>query len=259
MSQISFDNKLYLCGCKLNNINNEKENLDTNTNSDSFSSSFMYCIDILKVPLNITFEVNSCYTHYYPSLCILRSEYIVVIAGLKSMKCEYYSITNKRWKDLPDLPEERYGCCSICDNTYNCIYCFGGYNSQNKKCCMSVLKLNINICTKWDTLIVMENSEYLARKFSCIVKKNEAHYIILGGRNNFNYPTDDIVEIEVKGKKINVTQDNDKKISNKAEFVNLREGIVLSNGNAFFFDGEIKDIVHKIENDYISLIKLNQK
>jgi hypothetical protein len=124
---------------------------------------------------------------------------------------------------------------------------------------MSVLKLNINICTKWDTLIVMENSEYLARKFSCIVKKNEAHYIILGGRNNFNYPTDDIVEIEIKGKKIKVTQDNDKKISNKAEFVNLREGIVLSNGNAFFFDGEIKDIVHKIENDYISLIKLNQK
>ena len=86
---------------------------------------------------------------------------------------------------------------------------------------MSVLKLNINICTKWDTLIVMENSEYLARKFSCIVKKNEAHYIILGGRNNFNYPTDDIVEIEIKGKKIKVTQDNDKKISNKAEFVNF--------------------------------------
>ena len=54
MSQIFLDNKLFLCGCKLNSINKEKDTLDTNPNS--FSSSFMYSIDITKEPITVLFE-----------------------------------------------------------------------------------------------------------------------------------------------------------------------------------------------------------
>ncbi len=195
--------------------------------------------------------------HYYPSLTILRKEYIIVIGGYKSIKCEYYCISSKKWKDLPELPEERYGCSSICDNTYNAIYCFGGYNYKYKKNCMSVLKLNIKKANKWDTLIVMENSDLLSRKFSCIIQKNDANFIIVGGKNNNNYPTDDVVEILIKNKKI-IVKDINKKLNNKVEFISLRNGIYSFNGNAYCFDEDLYDIIHKIENEYISIIKINQ-
>ena len=193
MSQIFLDNKLFLCGCKLNSINEDNETLDTNPNS--FSSSFMYSIDITKEPITVLFEVNSCYMHYYPSLSILRNEYIIVVSGFKSNKCEYYSITNKRWKDIPDLPEERYGCSLFCDNSYNYVYCFGGYNSLTQKCCSTVFRFNMNKGTKWETILVMENSQFLTRKFTCVVKINDSSLIILGGKDNYNYNNDDIINI----------------------------------------------------------------
>ena len=255
MSQIFLDNKLFLCGCKLNSINKEKDTLDTNPNS--FSSSFMYSIDITKEPITVLFEVNSCYMHYYPSLSILRNEYIIVVGGFKSNKCEYYSITNKRWKDLPELPEERYGSSIFSDNSYNYVYCFGGYNSLTQKCCSTVFRLNMNKNTKWDTILVMENSEFLTKKFTCIVKINDSSLIILGGKDNYNYINDDIINIEMNSKnnKIIIHENKGKKLANKAQFISLREGILFGE-LSYCFDDELKDIVHRIEKNAATTIKL---
>ena len=255
MSQIFLDNKLFLCGCKLNSINKEKDTLDTNPNS--FSSSFMYSIDITKEPITVSFEVNSCYMHYYPSLSILRNEYIIVIAGFKSHKCEYYSITNKRWKDIPDLPEERYGCSLFCDNSYNYVYCFGGYNSLTQKCCSTIFRLNMNKANKWDTILVMENSEFLTKKFSCVGKINESSFVILGGKDNYNYTSDDIINIEIinKNNKIIINENKGKKLANKSEFISIREGLFYED-SLYCFDDEIKDIIHKVEKKVATTIKL---
>ena len=95
-------------------------------------------------------EVNTCYPHYYPSLTILRNEYLIAIGGFKSKKCEYYSITNKKWKELPELPEERYGASAICDNTYNIVYLLKERGIQNFEFILgpnpcSIAKINSNL------------------------------------------------------------------------------------------------------------------
>lgn len=268
MSQISLDNKLFLCGSALNKEEKkgtglprntiEKEKNESHEKSKDFSSSFMYSINLLKTPITLKFEVNSCFLHYYPTLSILRNEYIIVLGGYKSKKCEYYSNTNKKWKELPDLPEERYGSTSICDNAYNTIYCFGGYNSQTKKNCMSIFKLNVNSGIKWETLIIMENSEYLAKYFSCLIKKDNGHCLILGGKNNKGQSTDEVIDLDVKNRRIIVTVQKSPALCNYLYFKNLRLGAENNNGVCYLFDDEVDDSVYRIDANFSSTIKINK-
>ena len=45
--------------------------------------------------------------------------------------CEFYSIEDNIWHDLPSLPEPRYS-CSICLMGKDNLLCFGGNDSSNK-------------------------------------------------------------------------------------------------------------------------------
>lgn len=145
----------------------------------------LYSIDLSKTPIKTSIEVNSCFYHYNPSLGTYKNDILVVIGGVSSKKCEYYSIINQKWKSLPDLPENRYGCSVYNVFNSNYVYIFGGYDSEAKKCCMSIFKINMNICVKWDTLIILENSDCLAKYNSVIIKKRNGHIWILGGSSKY--------------------------------------------------------------------------
>lgn len=255
MSQISMDNKLFLCGSSSANPEpvNPQESLP-----NVFTSSFMYSVNLLKSPLTLSFEVNSCFLHYYPTLSCLRNEYIIVLGGYRSKKCEYYSNTNKKWKELPDLPEERYGSMSVCDNTYNVIYCFGGYNSETKKNCMSIFKLNVNTGIKWETIIATENSELLAKQFSCIIKRDNGHVMILGGKNKKNQSCDEIVDIELSNKAIKVNPLTVPVLCQNLKFLSLRQGEENVNGWLYLFDDEGENNVYRVDSKFSSVIKLDK-
>jgi hypothetical protein len=249
MSQIFYENTLILCGSNTYNENSK--------NSNSFSSSFMYSLDIFSKPLKLKFQVNSCFSHYYPLLSILRNEFVLVISGKGSVKCEYYSLTNKRWKDLPDLPESRYGGSIICDNTLNVAYIFGGVNEKNNKNSLSIFKLNINKCIKWDTIIIMDNCDLLAKKFSGVIKKDNENILILGGKNNENNETDDVININIKKRVIKV-ENSGKKLDNKIRFKNLRIGLENNKGKYYIFNDERSDVVIRIDDKYINEINIGQ-
>jgi hypothetical protein len=239
-----------------NNINNEDINNKILT-INSFSSSFMFSIDLTKEPLAMSYEVNSSHLHYYPSLSILRSEYIIVISGYKSKKCEYYSISNKRWKDLPDIPEERYGTNILIDNTSNLIYLFGGFNEQNGKNCRSILKLNVNSCIKWNTILISGKEGLIEKNFCCVIKKLNGKFLILGGKDDFDRPCNDIIEVDIKSKQINIQKylNDTVKIGNNVYFKSLRTGIE-SKKNYFMFDDE-EEKIYKIDEKYSNVILLN--
>ena len=267
MSQIFLENKLFIFGSPtktsidsiINYENSDKNKLlrKKTTDKNNFSSSFIYSINILSLPLKINYEVNSFFVHYYPTLSILRNELIIAIGGYGSKNCEYYNQTSKKWKELPELPEERFGCSSICDNTSNCIYCFGGYNSNYKKNCLSIFKLNINNPIKWDTLLVMDNSEKLGKNFSCVIKKDNGHWIIIGGNNDDKKATDNIIDVNViNSRKIEVKEGGYKEINSNIMFENLRLGCENLNGDMYLFDDLENNYVYKIGIDYTSVIKL---
>lgn len=263
ISQVWLNNKLFICGASIGSINsakkkkNKEADEETSYNQNSFSSSFMYSIDLLKKPISLSFEVNSCFLHYYPSLSVLRNEYIIVIGGKNSKKCEYYSNTNKKWKELPELPEERYGASTVCDNTYNSIYCFGGYDSTSKKNCMSIFKFNVNSGVKWETILAMENSESIAKQFGCIIKKDNGHCILLGGKNNKGQACDEIVDLYIKNKMTSITLQETPSLCKNLIFRSLRQGEENRNGCLYLFDDDTVDIVHKIDSKFSSIIKLN--
>jgi len=245
-----------------NNINNNNNNFNiiktNNSSIISFSSSFMFSIDLTKEPLIMSYEVNSSHLHYYPSLNILRSEYIIVIGGYKSKKCEYYSISNKRWKDLPDIPEERYGTNILIDNASNLIYLFGGFNEDTGKNCISVLKLNVNSCIKWNTIFVMENADCITKNFCNVIKKLNGKFLILGGKDDNGKPSNDIIEVDVKSKKITVENylNGDIKISNNVYFKSSRTGVEYKKC-FFLFDDEEVDKIYKIDEKYSNVVYLN--
>jgi len=271
ISQIFIENVLYLCGNNLENISSESteptSNNNTNNNNDninnkiltmnSFSSSFMFSIDLTKETLAMAYEVNSSHLHYYPSLSILRSEYIIVISGYKSKKCEYYSISNKRWKDLPDIPEERYGTNILIDNTSNLIYLFGGFNEESGKNCLSILKLNVNSCIKWNTILISENVDLIKKNFCSVIKKLNGKFLILGGKDDSEKPCSDIIEVDIKSKKINIQKflNDNVKIGNNVYFKSLRTGIEYKK-NFFLFDDE-EEKIYKIDEKYSNVILLN--
>ena len=267
MSQIFMENKLFIFGSHteasidslINCKNNDQNQLLRKATNDknSFSSSFIYSINILSLPLKINYEVNSSFIHFYPTMAILRNELIIAIGGYGSRKCEYYNQTSKKWKELPELPEERFGCSAVCDNTSNCIYCFGGYNSGYKKNCVSIFKLNINNAIKWDTLIVIDNSEKLGRHFSCVIKRDNGHWLIIGGNNDNGKATDNIIDVNVlNSRRIEVKDGGFKEMNNNIMFENLRLGCENLNGDMYLFDDFESNNVYKIGTDITSIIKL---
>ena len=113
---------------------------------------------------------------------IADKDKIYVIGGYNSNKCEYYDITNKIWKEMPDLTaNERQRSMLFVDKNF--LYCFMGL-SQNG-ILDSVERINLeNIDAGWENIIV-DNCDDINLKFygAGIIRKNQSNKIyFIGGK-----------------------------------------------------------------------------
>ena len=188
MSQNACGNSLYLCGS--NNQN---------------SSCFLIHFNLEATDIKTEVLVNAIYPHYKPIIFIVHSDIIVIIGGKNQILCEKYSISLKKWRDMPVLPEERYQGNIILNERNSHLYLFGG--TTNGKYNDSILILNLRSVGGWEKIFVKENSELLKRsKFIsfCFDEKGEDNIIyILGGKKNERQKSDFIIEYNFENNTIN--------------------------------------------------------
>jgi len=183
MSEINFNNNLYICGNK-----------------------FLYEINPLNPETIVLSDLN--YWHCYPSLISIKEKYIYCIGGKNQCHCELYDIDTNTWSALPNLPEERY-LCSLCyDKKNNIIYLFGGINNKNeihgKKLPIEYdyflrLKEDLNIGLVWEKILVKNNKNLLNRisAATLIFEGNENFIFILGGEDEENHLLNDIIKYDI--------------------------------------------------------------
>jgi hypothetical protein len=188
MSQNSCGNSLYLCGS--NNQN---------------SSCFLIHINLEATNIKSEVLVNAIYPHYKPIIYIVHSDIIVVIGGKKQVLCEKYSISLKKWRDMPVLPEERYQGNVILNEKNSHLYLFGG--STNGKSNDSILILNLRSVGGWDKIFIKENSELLKRNkcisFSFDENEGDDTIYILGGKKSEREKCDFIIKFNYNNNTIN--------------------------------------------------------
>jgi hypothetical protein len=239
LSQVNLNNNLFLCGSKLN---------------DNSVGAYLLKYDTNNSSSNMTFLINSKNYHYKPTLVSAKSEMIIVIGGQDTRNCEIYSTSNNRWKNLPDLPENRYRCSAIADDANEILYVFGGFNKDINSNCCSVLKLNLKTTYNWDTLLVKSSSDLLTRHSSGIIKIGNTVYIV-GGFTNENKLTDEIIEYDITNRIPLVSR---RKLDRPTSFI--QPGSVDLNKSVFYlFDEDY--YVHKITRNDVgfTLIDYNRQ
>jgi hypothetical protein len=118
--------------------------------------------------------------------------------------CEKYSISLKKWRDMPVLPEERYQGNIILNERNSHLYLFGG--STNGKNNDSILILNLRSVGGWEKIFVKENSELLKRTKCisfCFDDKEDNIIYILGGKKNEREKCDFIIEYNFENNTVN--------------------------------------------------------
>ena len=225
-SQIQVDNKLYLCG--------------TSKAKYDFDSSFMYSIDTTSLPLKVKLEVSSSNAHYYPTLTQYNNEYIFVFGGKKTTKCELYFINYNKWKNIPPLPEERYGAVAFMHLPSYSIYLFGGMNAE-KKFIPSIIKICLPSFVSWETVYVKEsNQELLQRAFPLIYYPQDSNdkFYILGGEKKDNETSDGIIIIEFNKWDMTVKESRIK-MMNKISFRHKQTNIFdFGDKSIYYYDDE---------------------
>ena len=196
MSQNACGNSLYLCG-----------------SNNSNSSCFLIHFNLEPIDIKTEVLVNAIYPHYKPIIFIVHYDIIVIIGGKNQILCEKYSISLKKWRDMPVLPEERYQGNILLNERNSHLYLFGG--TTNGKYNDSILILNLRSVGGWEKIFVKENSELLKRsKFVsfCFDEKGEDSIIyILGGKKNEREKSDFIIEYNFENNTVN-KKDMDLKI-----------------------------------------------
>lgn len=189
-SQIKIVDTLYICG--------------TSQANNDFDSSFLFSIKTTVRPFSIKQEVNCFSAHYYPTLAAYETEYMFVIGGKRTVKCELYFIQHKKWKKLPDLPSEKYGCTALMHQGTYSIYVFGGVN-RNNIFDNTLIKMALPSCAFWEEISYKETDYILLQRafsISCISDGNT--FLILGGSKVGQENCDDILMVDVQKDKFNV-------------------------------------------------------
>jgi hypothetical protein len=178
-SQINFNNNLYFCG------GNEKTK----------GGTYFLMYDPSKLLSSMSHLINCLFDHKYPSMSVFKNEFIIIVGGMgKNVKSEIYSISKRKWKALPDLPEGRYGGGLLSDDKLDNIYLFGGMCGDTY--CTSVLRLYMKNLIIWESLNVKENSHLLKRSHFALFKLNKHKVLILGG-NSGDELSDSVVEFDL--------------------------------------------------------------
>lgn len=152
--------------------------------------------------INLSPMIKERYNHCMIELKFLGD--IAVIGGWNTKKCEIYNF-QKDWKGLPDLNyvRESPSCCVI--NEKN-IFCFLGYNNELNKYNDTIEKLNLNSKNmKWEDISPIGMKQIMQRKAaSCLIynHKGNDYIFIVGGINNLEKETNDILIYDEKENKI---------------------------------------------------------
>lgn len=184
VSQITIENCLFLLGQQSDNCN---------------AGSLFILYDLTDKLSQYTILVNSTYEHFKASLTVFKRDFIVAVGGKNSIKCEIYHRNSNKWRTLPDLPEERYGCGIVSDDTKDQLYCFGGFNSKLRSYLPNVIRVNLKSSNSWENVSI-KGGHLIERANFNIVKVGKESVLILGGSTSTKDITDTIVEYEFSHK-----------------------------------------------------------
>jgi hypothetical protein len=237
ISQLNVNNSLYLCG-----INDE--------NRDNVIGSYLFKINF-DIPIQSPiFLVNSVFSHISPSMTIWKSDLIIIVGGKEQIECEGYIISKARWIELPPLPEDRFRCSLFPDEKNNLIYLFGGLSTITNNNMKNILRMNMELCDKWDMILIKENEGFLARNSSVAFMFDNSDIIyICGGKNNNGEETEYICEYNITNKSVKKSKHSMKNICsfNMQGFGDLNKNYFAFIDNSF--------IVHSISrNDFRMMV-----
>ena len=218
LSELNFNNNLYLCGT-------------SSLIPEDNKGSYLFQLNPLSPETKILSK--SKYSHYYPALISIQKKYIYCIGGKSEHHCEAYNINENKWDPLPNLPEERYLCTLCYDEINNIIYLFGGINDINHlhKNKLSIeydyflrLKnnfndINNNTNVSWEKVHVQNNKILLNRiSAASLIFENEENYIyIFGGKDDQGHYLNDAVKFYIDSQSFQVI---DQKLDFPTEFLN---------------------------------------
>lgn len=236
LGQINFNNNLYLCGSPKNSVN---------------TGSYLLRYDPKKANNQTSLLINSIYSHYFPTVIGFKLDYLFVIGGEESIKCECYNLQINKWKIMPDLPEERYRSNAVFDETNDTMFLFGGYDSFTRMNRESILRLNLKVLSEWEYLIVKKFTSLLARNSFSIIKTEKNNILILGGIGNQGEKINNIIEFDLSSYKINLSK---KKLSRGSSFLQSG-GLDLNKTTYFLFDDDFH--IHIISNNNYNIDLIN--
>lgn len=159
----------------------------------SYDTSFLR-IKIKVVNSEFEFEFNTLNDMLFKHsshLMLKHKDYLVVISGTNTKKCEAYSIKDNSWKEIPELPDSLTNASGAVVN--GTIYIFGESSSIYKidTKCIETEESNI----EWNYVNYSLNEGKLHRGMGAIFFKNEL--LILGGFD-YNNSFDDVYRIKFK-------------------------------------------------------------
>lgn len=236
LGQINFNNNLYFCGSPRTHVN---------------TGSYLLRYDPKKPNNNTSLLITSIHNHYFPTIIGFKSEYLLVIGGELNLKCECYNLQLNKWKQMPDLPEERYKSNGFFDEESDTVYIVGGYDSFTQCNRNTILRLNLKNLNEWEILNVKKNSNLIARNSFAIIKQDKNSVMILGGIGNENEKYDNIIDLDYINLEVIKAR---KKLSKSATFLQSG-GCDLNNTSYFLFDDEFK--IHLISNNSFNIDIIN--
>lgn len=185
ISQIEYNNTIYLCG------NQSEENLGS-------SSSFLISVNPYKAYDYTNILLSSIAHHYYPSMIGIENDLILALGGINQTICEYYSISQQKWKEIAKLPDGRYQGSLMHDKANQIIYLFGGYNHKYNKCNSTILTIETKHFFGWETILLKEGNDLMAKCYCGLFLFNDNNIIIFGGKNNEGREDDKVIEYNIK-------------------------------------------------------------
>lgn len=193
LSTIAISNLVYICG--------------VNTTDSAFSAgSYFFSFDLTRCRSSpVSILVNSLFNHYKPTLVNFSQMLILTIGGLETSKCEQYDIVTKKWRVLPDLPEDRLGASSYVEGNSEFVYIFGGLSKvqiKKDKNALSILRLQVNYSSSWEELNFRNTNGFFNKSFSAIFATKESLYIFGGYSAIDEEPTNEVIELDLQNKKV---------------------------------------------------------
>lgn len=247
ISQVNINNALFICG------NNEFDDAVSQT-----TGAFLLFITNSDNK-EVSVLINSRYSHFNPSLFGYRDNILIVVGGKKQKKCEMYNINLNKWKQLQELPEERYQCSLMSDKNDEYLYLFGGKSTDPSSEIRSILRINIkNFPSQWERIMINEDGNLLSRcKMSTFKSGNSNLIYLIGGEKTSDREDeekyDDVVVYDCFCR---IVKQSPIKLKKKVSFLN--GGFIDVNKVQFYFFDSDGDVIminsksHNVEvNSYI--------